>query len=479
MSNLTKLLAGTLLAGMGIATGQATVIATVAGAGVNLASDGLGDLWAGMGDAPPQPLAAAYARSIRAGVEALKTRYRTTVDPRAGLDAFELTAACADEIAEAEFPASAQSVNAAQAGLRGSLAALLHGHDERQVAFLARELLPACAGAFQAELVRDETAWRAFHGRLLQQLAGQSGRVMQQMEAGGDNMAQAMDDFTRLLTTWSNPNQMLDEVRALHEEIIRLAGAGATPLRFDNRGMQVRGSVYQAQGDQYINSAHAQSGGTATVVNNFGAPARRARADTPPAPQPILLLAANPVDTQRLRLDEEARRIDRALRAGGGSTRLTLVHEWAARSDEVLDALLRHRPAVIHFAGHGEEDRLIFEGIGGQGARLSAQALAGLVAAAGGVRCVVLNACWSQSVGDALLDVVPCVAGMAGAVDDALAVAFAGGFYRALAAGESVARAVSLGRAQSMAEDPEGVGIVNLALQTAPDVDADAIRFGA
>ena len=120
MSNLTKLLAGTLLAGMGIATGQATVIATVAGAGVNLASDGLGDLWAGMGDAPPQPLAAAYARSIRAGVEALKTRYRTTVDPRAGLDAFELTAACADEIAEAEFPASAQSVNAAQAGLRGS-----------------------------------------------------------------------------------------------------------------------------------------------------------------------------------------------------------------------------------------------------------------------------------------------------------------------------------------------------------------------
>lgn len=230
--------------------------------------------------------------------------------------------------------------------------------------------------------------------------------------------------------------------------------AAAAAVQFDNRGMRVSGSVYQAAGDQYFNSAHAQGGGIATVTNTIGAPTGAGpAASTPPAPgATILFLAANPRDTPPLRLDQEARGIDAALRQARHGQHFHLAQQWAVRSEDLLDALLRHRPAVIHFAGHGSATgQLILEDAAGRATPMAPAALAALLAAPASVRCVLLNACWSDALADALLHVTACVVGMTTEVEDMAAIPFAAGFYRALADGESVAAAVAAGRAQAVA----------------------------
>jgi hypothetical protein len=249
--------------------------------------------------------------------------------------------------------------------------------------------------------------------------------------------------------------------------------AGARPL-FDNRGMRVGGNVYQAAGDQYFYSAHAQGGATATVTNIIGA---SAAAPAPSEPENrLLFLAANPLDTPRLRLDQEARAMDEALRRGRLADRWRLDQHWAVRSSDLLDALQRRRPAIVHFAGHGDEDgHLILENEAGRAARLTPDAVAGLLAAPASVRCVVLNACWSDALAETLLGVTACVVGMAAEVQDALASAFAAGFYRALADGESVTAAVAAGRAHAAAGHP-GTALA-VQLRAAAGVDPAAMRF--
>ncbi|QLQ07144.1 MAG: hypothetical protein HZY76_14575 [Anaerolineae bacterium] len=78
-SNTNKLLAGALLAGMGILTGQATLIATAGGVGVNWLAEGLAGLWPTLGGRPSDPLAKAYAAAIRDAVDKLEADYIRTV----------------------------------------------------------------------------------------------------------------------------------------------------------------------------------------------------------------------------------------------------------------------------------------------------------------------------------------------------------------------------------------------------------------
>lgn len=467
-SSANKLLAGGLMVGMGMATGGATLAATAAGVGVNWLSEGLADLWAGLAAPPQEALARAYAAAIRDGVQALKERYRRTVDGRADLAPFELVAACAGEVAQAEFPSAAADAEAAGRALAAALASLLHGHDERQAAFLSRELLPACAAAFQARLLADEAAWRAFHGLVLQGLARNSAALMARIEG-----------FARLLSAWGDPIAAIEHLRQATDQVTALARVPAATPIFDNRGLRVGGDVYQAAGNQYFGSAHAQGGGTATVTNIIGAAAGPlpAASPAPAAGVSLLFLAANPVDTPRLRLDQEARRVDAALRQARHGGRFHLTQQWAVRGEDLLDALLRGRPAIVHFAGHGgAQGQLCLEDAAGRAAAVAPGALAGLVGVAGGVRCTVLNACWTDALADALLAISACVVGMTAAVMDAAAIAFAAGFYRALADGENLAAAVAAGRAQAAAESgDEATPAVQL--RVAPGVDPAAMRF--
>lgn len=255
-SSANKLLAGALLAGMGIVTGEATLLATASGVGVNWLAEGLAGLWPALAGKPSGPLARAYAAAIRSAVDQLEAEYVRTVDPRSDRAAFRLVAACADQVAAAEFPAGVASVGTAQTALNAGLAALLHGHDERQAAFLRERLLPACAVAFQQQLVQNNDAWRAFHGLILQALAVNSAALQA-----------SMGHVVEVLAAWGDPVTSRAQLQRIEAQLTELANRPAAPAQsvFDNRDMRVGGNVYQAGQNQYFGSAHAEGGGTAVA----------------------------------------------------------------------------------------------------------------------------------------------------------------------------------------------------------------------
>jgi WD40 repeat protein len=165
----------------------------------------------------------------------------------------------------------------------------------------------------------------------------------------------------------------------------------------------------------------------------------------------ILILAANPVNTSRLRLDEEVREIDAGLQRAKKRDQFKLEQKWAVRSRDFYRAILDVQPQIVHFCGHSAgQDGIVLEDETGQVALVQADALASMfkIFARKGVECVVLNACYSELQAQAVSQYVNYVIGMNKAVGDKAAVAFAVAFYDAIGAGEKVEFAYELGCSQ-------------------------------
>lgn len=153
----------------------------------------------------------------------------------------------------------------------------------------------------------------------------------------------------------------------------------------------------------------------------------------------ILILSANPKNTDHLRLDEEVREIQAALKISKNREQFEVVTEWALRVNDLRRALLNHLPHIVHFCGHGwGSDGLALENKLGQMQLVSSESLAGLFELfEDRVECVVLNACYSEAQAEAIYQHIDCVIGMNRAIGDTAAIEFATGFYDALAAGRS------------------------------------------
>ena len=67
----------------------------------------------------------------------------------------------------------------------------------------------------------------------------------------------------------------------------------------------------------------------------------------------ILLLAANPKNTNPLRLGEEIREIDIVLRQANHRDRFELIPKFAVRVGDLRDEMLSQSPQIVHFSGHG------------------------------------------------------------------------------------------------------------------------------
>jgi len=154
----------------------------------------------------------------------------------------------------------------------------------------------------------------------------------------------------------------------------------------------------------------------------------------------ILILAANPKDTPRLRLDQEVREIDNGLQRAQRRNEFVLRQKWAVRPTDVRRAMLDFRPSIVHFCGHGVgEEGIAFEDETGQTKLVSAEALAGLFELfADTAECVVLNACYSEIQAGAIAQHIDYVIGMKKGLEDKAAIEFAVAFYDALGAGESI-----------------------------------------
>src|SRR5689334_11560179 len=134
----------------------------------------------------------------------------------------------------------------------------------------------------------------------------------------------------------------------------------------------------------------------------------------------ILFLAANPRDTGRLALDQEARAIHLELKRTGYRDRFEFVTRWAAEPLDLLRELRELKPTIVHFSGHGarpagttdraqgrdivaaapsgnEPGGVVLDGAEGSGRVVTPEAFVQTLAAAGPqVRLVVLNACFTE-----------------------------------------------------------------------------------
>ena len=70
-------------------------------------------------------------------------------------------------------------------------------------------------------------------------------------------------------------------------------------------------------------------------------------------PATILIFSANPADTPRVDVDEEVRSIKKTIAATALRDAFAVELEPATRVDDFQTYLLRTRPAIVHFAGHG------------------------------------------------------------------------------------------------------------------------------
>lgn len=162
--------------------------------------------------------------------------------------------------------------------------------------------------------------------------------------------------------------------------------------------------------------------------------------------QTILILAANPKDTRKLRLDEEVREIENGLERAKNREQFVLEDKLAVRPRDVQRAMLDLNPQIVHFSGHGAGDEgLIFEDETGQTKLVDGEALAGLFELFPKVECVVLNGCYSEIQAQAIAQHVEYVSGMKKAIGDKAAIEFAVGFYDALGSGRPVEFAYKLG----------------------------------
>jgi hypothetical protein len=195
----------------------------------------------------------------------------------------------------------------------------------------------------------------------------------------------------------------------------------------------------------------------------------------------ILFLAANPLGTDRLALDREARAIQEELERGSDRDRFELVTRWAVQPLDLLRELRKLRPTIVHFSGHGgrhggrgefpaiaalrrdvigevisatepgntggdDQHGLFLEGQDGRPHFVSSVALKGTFGALRTpVKLVVLNACYSDAQAAALLTHTGCVVGMRGSIGDDAARSFATAFYGALCDRESLATAYQQG----------------------------------
>ncbi len=154
-----------------------------------------------------------------------------------------------------------------------------------------------------------------------------------------------------------------------------------------------------------------------------------------PTVKKILILAANPKNTVRLRLDQEVRDIEQGLQLAAQRDNFILQQKWAVRSRDIRLAVLDFRPNIIHFSGHGSEtEGLSFEDEVGKEKFVTAEALGGLFQLfANHVECVLLNACYSEVQANAIAQHIDYVIGMNEAIADKAALEFSVGFYDALA----------------------------------------------
>ncbi|MEM9292361.1 MAG: CHAT domain-containing protein [Acidobacteriota bacterium] len=196
---------------------------------------------------------------------------------------------------------------------------------------------------------------------------------------------------------------------------------------------------------------------------------------TPQRPLKILVFAAEPDDTHRVRLDRVYRSLEKSLRSTPAmvTRRVELKHSPAVQRQDLQSTLRHFEPDVIHFMGHGGRwETLNLDSDSGDSDRLEPEAFLSLIDLyRSQLRMVYLDACFTKYLGEKVISMVPCAIGMRKAVSNEAATRYCQEFYAGLGYGHSIARAHREGlTGLSVYRIPEG-DIPQLLLQDGVDGD--------
>jgi CHAT domain len=166
-----------------------------------------------------------------------------------------------------------------------------------------------------------------------------------------------------------------------------------------------------------------------------------------PEPIKILFLASNPTDISRIRVDKELREVDERISLGSHREQFDLIPQFAVRPRNLSRGLLRYKPHILHFSGHGSTTAgIVLEDDDGKTRVVTATDLAELLdILKDNLRVVVLNSCYSALQASGITQSIDCAIGMNDKVGDQSAIIFAASFYESLAFGRSVDEAFRLG----------------------------------
>lgn len=181
----------------------------------------------------------------------------------------------------------------------------------------------------------------------------------------------------------------------------------------------------------------------------------------------VLFIASNPIDTDQLRLDEEARVIQEMIRKSDYRDSVNFVTRWAARTGDILQAINEVNPDVIHFSGHGSDsDELVLQDNSGAAKFVSLQAIVQVIMATSDkIRLVYFNTCYSYSQAEAVIEHVEAAIGMTTSIGDDAARIFAAQFYSAIGFGFSLRKAFEQAKAALMLEGIEEENTPELYIQ--------------
>lgn len=171
----------------------------------------------------------------------------------------------------------------------------------------------------------------------------------------------------------------------------------------------------------------------------------------------VLFFAINPIGTDKLRLDQEARDIQEKIRMSEHRDSISFVTRWAVRPADILQAINEVNPDVVHFSGHGTNTGdLVLENTDGSPKLVSKETMAQIITAASDrIHLLFFNACFSQAQAETVVRNVDAAIGMTTSVGDKAACVFAAQFYSSLGFGLSVQRAFSQAKSLLLVEVPD------------------------
>jgi hypothetical protein len=167
-----------------------------------------------------------------------------------------------------------------------------------------------------------------------------------------------------------------------------------------------------------------------------------------PDKETILYLAANPTDLPLIRSDKEMKEVRRQLQMGRHRDRFQIEYRTAVGFEDIGQALADCNPRIVHFSGHGGPgDSVYLEDAEGNCSPVQPEHLAGLLRLhAATVECVIVNACRTMRLAEAMGGHFEHVIAMRNDVGDEEAIRFSIGFYQGLAGGIPVPAAFERGR---------------------------------